>query len=478
MRRSRQTKIVATIGPGSGTDEMLARLYQAGADVFRFNFSHGTHEEHAKQLRSVRMLEERVGRPIGVFADLQGPKLRVGKFSGSGVLLQAGESFRFDLSDEPGSDSRIQLPHPEIFEALRPGALLLLDDGKVQVEVTSCGSDFANTKVLAGGPLSNNKGVNLPNVMLQVSPLTEKDRRDLEFALEIGIGLIALSFVQRPEDVEEVQRIIAGRAHLISKLEKPSAVKYLEEIVYLTDSVMVARGDLGVELPPETVPGIQKRIIRCCRQAGKPVIVATQMLDSMVKSPTPTRAEASDVANAVYEGADAVMLSAETAVGEYAVRSVDMMDRIIQQTENDPAYPDLLDAGQAKPRRTTADTITESAKQAAITLPAAAIITFTNLGATALRAARKRPPVPILALTPSIHIARSLTLVWGIHAIQVEPMDDYEEMEADAISSAINAGFVRSGDHLVITAGLPLLVPCPTNVMRLVRVEQGDRESG
>ena len=471
MRRSRQTKIVATIGPGSGTDEMLASLYRAGADVFRFNFSHGTHQEHAQRLKRVRALEERVGRPIGVFADLQGPKLRVGKFAGSGVVLEAGKGFRFDMSEEPGNASRIQLPHPEIFEALRPGALLLLDDGKVQMEVTACGSDFANTKVLAGGPLSNHKGVNLPNVMLDVSPLTEKDLRDLEYALELGIGMIALSFVQRPEDVEEAQRLIAGRAHLISKLEKPTAIRHLEAIVELTDGVMVARGDLGVELPPETVPGIQKRIIRCCRQAGKPVIVATQMLDSMVSSPTPTRAEASDVANAVYEGADAVMLSAETAVGEYAVRSVEMMDRIIKQTENDPAYSDLLDAGQAKPRQTTADTITESAKQSAITLPAAAIITFTNLGATALRAARKRPPVPILTLTPSAQVARSLTLVWGIHSIlQLEDINDYEGIEALAIKSATDAGFAHTGDHLVITVGLPLMIPCPTNVMRLVRV--------
>jgi pyruvate kinase len=419
MRRSRQTKIVATVGPGSATEEVLANLYHAGADVFRFNFSHGTHEEHLKRLEIVRAVEAKVGRPIGVFADLQGPKLRVGQFADGEVILEAGSNFRLDLSEERGSAHRAHLPHPEVFAALRVGSRLLLDDGKVQLEVTSCGADFAQTKVLAGGPLSNNKGVNLPNVMLDVSPLTEKDRRDLEFALEIGIGLIALSFVQRPEDVEEAKRLIADRAHLIAKLEKPSAVEQLEEIVDLTDSVMVARGDLGVELPPEMVPAIQKRIIRTWRQAGKPVVIATQMLDSMVTATTPTRAEASDVANAVYEGADAVMLSAETAVGEHPVRVVDMMDRIIKQTESDPAYPELLNAGQAKPRRTTADTITESARQAAITLPAVAIVTFTTSGATALRAARKRPPVPILALIPSVQIARSLALVWGIHAIEV-----------------------------------------------------------
>lgn len=471
MRRSRQTKIVATIGPGSGTEEMLMNLCHAGADVFRFNFSHGTHQEHLKRLEVVRSIEAKVGRPIGVFADLQGPKLRVGQFSDAKIILVPGSNFRLDSSEEPGSAHRVHLPHPEIFTALRPGSTLLLDDGKVQLEVTSCGPDFAQTKVLVGGPLSNNKGVNLPDVMLNVSPLTEKDRRDLEFALEVGFGLIALSFVQRPEDIEEAQRLIAGRAHLIAKLEKPSAVEQLEEIVDLTDAVMVARGDLGVELPPETVPAIQRRIIRSCRQAGKPVIVATQMLDSMVTAATPTRAEASDVANAVYEGADAVMLSAETAVGEHPVRVVDMMERIIKHTENDPAYTELLNAGQAKPKGTMADTITESARQAAVTLPAAAIVTFTTSEATALRAARKRPPVPIIALIPSLDFARSLALVWGIHAIEAEALDNYEDMEALAIRSATEADSARSGDTLVITAGLPLQTSGVTNVLRLLRIE-------
>jgi pyruvate kinase len=452
---------------------MLESLFQAGADVFRFNFSHGSHQEHAERLTHVRALEERVGRPIGVFADLQGPKLRIGRFAAPGVVLEAGARFRLDLSDEPGSSARVPLPHPEILAVLRPGANLLLDDGRVRLEVTSCGPDHADARVLVGGPLSNHKGVNVPDTVLDVSPLTEKDRRDLEFALGIGFGAVALSFVQRPEDLEEAKRLIDGRAHLIAKLEKPSAVEQLEAIVDRADAVMVARGDLGVELPPETVPAIQKRIIRTCRQAGKPVVVATQMLDSMVKLPAPTRAEASDVANAVYEGADAVMLSAETAIGDHPVRVVDMMERIIKQTEADPVYRELLNAGQAKPKRTTADTITESASQASMTLPAAAIVTFTTSGATALRAARKRPPVPILALTPSHQVARGLALVWGIHAVNVEPMDDYEAMEAAAVHCASEAGFARSGDHLVVTAGLPLKTPGVTNVMRLVRVEPG-----
>ncbi len=472
MRRSRQTKIVATIGPASGSDDMLERLFMAGADVFRFNFSHGAHEEHAQQLKRVRALEERVGRPVGVLADLQGPKLRVGRFADSKVSLETGQAFRLDLSEEPGCAQRVQLPHPEIFAALRPAARLLLDDGRLCLDVTACGADFADTEVVTGGTLSNNKGVNLPNVVLDVSPLTAKDRRDLEFALEIGISMIALSFVQRPEDVEEAMRLINGRAHLISKLEKPSAIEQLEEIVDLTDGVMVARGDLGVELPPERVPAIQKRIIRTCRQAGKPVIVATQMLDSMITSPTPTRAEASDVANAVYEGADAVMLSAETAVGKYPVAAVSMMDRIIRHSENDPVYPDYLNAGQAKPRRTTADTISESASRAAATLPAAAIVTFTISGVTALRASRRRPSVPILAFTPTLWVARNLSGVWGIHAVLANMMDDHLEMDALAVQVATDENFAKTGDHLIVTTGLPLHVQSPTNVMRLIEVQQ------
>ncbi len=477
MRRFRQTKIIATLGPGSSTADMLASLFQAGADVFRFNFSHGTHEEHAERLKLVRALEEKAGRPIAVIADLQGPKLRVGKFADGSVTLESGSQFRLDLSEELGNIARVGLLHPEIFAALRPGSVLLLDDGKLQLEVAACGPDYTDTKVLNGGALSDNKGVNLPDVTLDVSPLTEKDRRDLEFALDIGIGLIALSFVQRPKDIEEAQRLIGGRARLISKIEKPSAVEQLEAIVDLTDAVMVARGDLGVELPPETVPGIQKRIVGACRKAGKPVIVATQMLDSMIKSPTPTRAEASDVANAVYEGADAVMLSAETAIGDDPARVVDMMNRIIKRTESDAIYPRLLDAGQTKPERTMADTIMESAWKASSTLPAAAIVTVTTSGSTAVRAARKRPPVPILALTPSVQVARNLALVWGIHALVVEPMQEYQDMEATAVRCAAEAGFTRTGDNLVITAGLPLLASGVTNVMRLLRVEPSDRDS-
>jgi len=405
-----------------------------------------------------------------VFADLQGPKLRVGTFETGKVHLEFGDHFRLDLVDEPGNSDRAPLLHPEIFAALRPGTVLLLDDGRVRLEVANCCPDFADSRVVVGGPLSSHKGVNLPDVTLDVSPLSEKDRRDREFALSIGFDAIALSFVQRPEDVEEAQRLVAGRAKLISKLERPCAVEHLEEILHVTDSVMVARGDLGVELPSETVPAIQKRIIRASRQAGRPVIVATQMLDSMITSHTPTRAEASDVATAVYEGTDAVMLSAETAIGDNPSRVVDMMDRIIRHTESDPMYRDTLNAGQTRPTATMADTITEAASKALETLPASAIVTFTSSGSTAVRAARTRPMALILALTPSLQVARELSLVWGLHAVQVEELDDYEDMEVVAVRNAMEAGVAVVGDNLVITAGLPLHIAGVTNIMRLVRV--------
>ena len=471
MRRSRQTKIVATIGPKSGTEDVMAALFEAGADVFRFNFSHGTQEEHAERLRAVRSIEKNLGRPIAVFADLQGPKLRVGEFSEGSVTLETGAEFRLDLSEEPGNRQRAPLLHPEILAVLRPGSTLLLDDGKLQLEVVSCTDEHADTRVVTGGPLSNHKGVNLPNVVLNVSPITEKDRKDLEFAIGIGIGMIALSFVQRPSDIEEARRVVDGRAKLIAKLEKPSAVEDLDKIVELTDAVMVARGDLGVELPPERVPAIQKRVIRACRQAGKPVIVATQMLDSMIKSRTPTRAEASDVANAVYDGADAVMLSGETAVGDHPLRVVEVMDRIVRFTEQDPAYRDLLNASQVKAVATEPDTITQSASTACETLSAAAIVTFTTSGATAVRAARRRPSAPILALTPDPDVARMLTSVWGVHPILVPAIDSPMGMGAAAIRCATENGFAKQGDRLVVTAGLPLQTPGVTNILRLIQVE-------
>ncbi|MCL6609885.1 MAG: pyruvate kinase, partial [Geminicoccaceae bacterium] len=377
MRRERSTKILATLGPSSAGRERIEALFEAGADVFRFNFSHGSHEDHAARFAIVREIEKARGRPIGTLQDLQGPKLRIGTFAEGKVELRPGQPFRLDLEPVPGDATRVQLPHPEILGVLAPGAELLLDDGKVRLKVERADASAAETVVIAGGPLSDRKGVNVPGVLLPIPALTDKDRRDLAFGMELGFDWVALSFVQRPDDVAEAKRLVAGRAAVMAKIEKPSAVERLEEIVDLADAIMIARGDLGVELPPERVPGLQKRIVRVAREAGKPVVVATQMLESMITNPAPTRAEASDVATAVYDGADAVMLSAETAAGAYPVEAVAMMDRILAEVERDALYRVYLDAFHASARQTSADAITQAAAQVEHTLNCACIVTYT-----------------------------------------------------------------------------------------------------
>ena len=411
MRRQRRAKIVATVGPASAGPEVLRELFLAGADVFRLNFSHGSHADHAARLAVLRELEAETGRPIGILADLQGPKLRVGRFADGPVILQQGQAFRLDIDPAPGDAQRVNLPHPEIFAALEPGAELLLDDGKLRLRVERCDAASADTRVLVGGRLSERKGVNVPGVLLPISALTAKDRADLDAALALGVDWVALSFVQRPEDLAEARALIGGRAGLIAKLEKPSAIERLDEVIAASDAVMVARGDLGVELPAERVPAIQKRIVRVCRRLGKPVIVATQMLESMIESPVPTRAEASDVATAIYDGADAVMLSAESAAGKYPVAAVAMMNRIIEGTEADPQYRQLIEASHTPAeagRADVAEAVCCAMRRTVALLQAAAIVCYTTSGHTSLRAARERPEAPILSLTPDLAVARRL----------------------------------------------------------------------
>jgi pyruvate kinase len=468
MHRNRRTKIVATLGPSSCTEAVIHRLVERGADVFRLNFSHGTHESHAELLRLIRAAEVHHALPLGVFADLQGPKLRLGTFAESPVRIEAGAPFRLDLEKEPGDSHRAPLPHPEIFEVCKAGTMLLVDDGRIRLRVVSCGDDHLDTKVVIGGILSDHKGVNLPDVMLAVSPLTAKDREDLEFSLGLGITTVALSFVQRPEDLVEARTLIGDRATIIAKIEKPSAIEHLYRVVDEADAVMVARGDLGVEMPPEDVPALQKKIIRACRYAGKPVIVATQMLESMMVAPAPTRAEASDVASAVYEGVDAVMLSGESAAGRYPIEAVSMMERIISRTERDWPYQRIIDADRAIPNTTAADAITAAARQVAETISAQAIVTVTTSGSTSLRAARERPPVPILALTPYDNVARNLALTWGVHPVKVERLNAFDQMIEHAIQAALDEGFAKPGDRLVVTAGVPLETPGTTNALHIV----------
>ncbi len=470
MRRNRKAKILATLGPATGTPEKIRALVEAGADVFRFNLSHGTHEDHRRRYQLVRQVEKEIAHPLGVLVDLQGPKLRVGTFTGGGTDLVAGSHFRLDMSSEPGDSRRAPLPHPEVLAALRPGSELLLDDGRIRLRVDQAASDCCETTVMTGGRLSDRKGLNLPDVVLGVSPLTDKDRADLQFGLDLGADWIALSFVQRPEDVAEARRLIGQRAAIIVKIEKPSALAHLEELIQLSDAVMVARGDLGVEMPPEDVPSAQKRIVGACRLAGKPVVVATQMLDSMVHAPAPTRAEASDVATAVYDGADAMMLSAESASGSYPVESVAMMNRIIARTERDPLHRRLMAAQHPEPEATAADAISAAAAQVAHTLSAAAIVTYTTSGSTTLRAARERPGVPILCLTSSLATARRLALLWGTHCVETPDVNSFSEMVDKATRIAREEKFAEAGQRLVVTAGVPFGTPGSTNVLRIAWV--------
>ena len=479
LRRRRRTKIIATLGPASSTVEVIEKLFRAGADVFRLNFSHGSHEDHAARIAMIREVERRTGRPIGILADVQGPKLRVGKFGGGRVQLAPGARFRLDLNPTPGDVGRVQLPHPEIINAARIGTTLLLDDGKLRLRVVrAVPDDHLETEVLVGGPLSDRKGVNVPDVPLPIPALTRKDREDLDFVLPLGIEYVGLSFVQRPEDVAEAKAIADGRAWIMVKMEKPQAVENLDGILALTDCVMVARGDLGVELPPEEVPLVQKRIVRAARQLGKPVVVATQMLESMITAPAPTRAEASDVATAVFDGADAVMLSAETAAGQYPFEAVNIMDRIIARVEEDEGWRQLTDAKRPEPEKSAAGAIAAAARQVAHTIEAKAIATFTTTASTTLRVARERPYCPILGLTTQEASARRLAVAWGVHPLTVPDIHSMTEMVARASRAALGEGFAQAGEEIVVTAGVPFGTPGATNALRVASVKAGGKDEG
>jgi len=472
MRRQRNVKIVATLGPASATHEMIGALHRAGADVFRLNMSHGSHDEIRAKHTIIRQIEAETGSMIAILADLQGPKLRVGTFAGEAEELVVGAAFRLDLDEAVGDAQRVNLPHPEIFAALEPGSHLLVNDGKIRLKVTKCGVDFADCEVITGGTISNRKGVNVPDVVLPLAALSDKDRADLEFVCELGIDWLALSFVQRPEDVEEARTLARGRAAILSKIEKPSAVTSFDEILAVSDGIMVARGDLGVELPVQNVPPIQKRLVRKCRAAAKPVIVATQMLESMIESPMPTRAEVSDVATAIYEGADAVMLSAESAAGDYPIEAVTTMDRVATEVERDPIYTEIIEASRTANRMTVADGIVAATREIAETTDIKAICCFTQSGTTALLTARERPRVPIIALTPLVGTARRLALSWGCNCVMTGPMDRFKKAVVSAAKAAREGGFAESTDQIVVTAGVPFNVPGSTNILRVAPCDE------
>jgi len=470
MRRLRRTKIVATLGPSSSDEATIARLFEAGADVFRINMSHTSHDAMRKLHAAIRAVEKSSGRPIGILADLQGPKLRVGTFKDDKVTLENGATFVLDDDKAPGDATRVHLPHPEILAALEVGHTLLLDDGKIRLVATETSPKRAVTRVVVGGKLSARKGVSLPDTTIGSSALTDKDRSDLEACLNTGVDWVALSFIQRPEDIAEARKITRGRAAVMAKIEKPQAVVRLAEIMDFTDALMVARGDLGVEMPLERVPGIQKQITRAARRAGKPVVVATQMLESMISNPVPTRAEVSDVATAIFEGADAVMLSAESAAGQYPVEAVAMMNRIAEEVETDATYQSIIHAQRTEPEATGADAIADAARQIAETLDLPAIACWTSSGSTGLRVARERPNSSIVAISPNVATGRKLAVVWGVHCIVAEDARSLDDMVDRACRLAFREGFARAGQRIIIVAGVPLGTPGATNMVRIAFV--------
>ena len=471
MKRLRNVKILATLGPASSDEAMIQKLHEAGADLFRINMSHSSHDLLRTLVDRIRAVEKKCGRPIGILADLQGPKLRVGKFADGSVALKQGQTFTLDNKDVPGDSPRVYLPHPEILEAVQPGHRLLIDDGRLQLKAVETDKSSIVCTVVSGTKISDRKGVSLPDTTLGVGALTEKDRSDLDAVLAVNdVDWVALSFIQRPEDLAEVRKIARGRVGLMSKIEKPQALERIDEIIELSDALMVARGDLGVEMPIESVPGIQKQLTRACRRAGKPVVVATQMLESMISAPVPTRAEVSDVATAVFEGADAVMLSAESAAGDYPVEAVETMASIARKVERDPNYPGIIYSQRPQPDATGADAISLAARQIAETLKLSAIVCYTSSGNTGLRAARERPQVPVIALSPVIQTARRLSIVWGLHCVVTQDATDLDDMVDRACRIAFREEFGKPGDRIIISAGVPLGTPGSTNMLRIAYI--------
>ena len=470
MLRKRNTKIIATLGPSSSSPLKIHSLFQAGADIFRLNFSHGTHSDHRKRVFHIRQYEKRLGRPIAILGDLQGPKIRIGTFKKKSITLVNNQKFELDLDPEPGNEKRVFLPHPEIFKSVKKNNKVLIDDGKILLNIIGVNSEKITTEVLNGGKISNMKGVNIPDTLIKMSSLTKKDIKDLEFCLDLSLDYVALSFVQKAKDLIDLKKHIGSQTGIMAKFEKPLAIKRMDEILFHCDAAMVARGDLGVEMPPEEVPIIQKRIVQSCRDFGKPVVVATQMLDSMINSPSPTRAEASDVATAVFDAADSLMLSAETASGKFPVQSVQIMDRIIRGVENDDSYRQILESKKIKLEETTSDAISSAASQVVKTVLAKAIFTYTRSGATAKRAARERPTVPIIGLSPDRITARQLALIWGVHTIHALEPKSFSGMIENACDLAKKEGIVKRGDYVVVTAGAPIGVSGSTNNLRIAKI--------
>mgnify|MGYP001229187098 CR=1 FL=1 len=470
MIRDRNTKIVATLGPASSSPSKIHSLFKAGADIFRLNFSHGSHLDHRKRVYHIRQYEKRIGRPIAILGDLQGPKIRIGKFAKQNITLKNSQKFILDLDNKLGDEKRVFLPHPEIFNSVKKNSKILIDDGKIKLNINKVRPNSIESEVIYGGKISDNKGVNIPESFVKVSPITKKDYLDLELCLDLSLDYVALSFVQKPQDIIKLKKLVGAQTAIMAKFEKPLAIQKMDEILKYSDAAMVARGDLGVEMPPEDVPIIQKKLVQKSRELGKPVVVATQMLDSMINSPSPTRAEASDVATAVFDAADSLMLSAETAAGKYPIDSVEIMDRIIRGVESDLSYRQSLENKSVKLEGTTSDAISSAASQVVKTVSAKAIFTYTRSGKTAIRAARERPSVPIIGLSPERLTARQLALIWGVHTIHAHEPKSFSGMIENACDLAKKESLVKKGDSVVITAGAPIGVSGSTNNLRIAKI--------
>lgn len=466
----RRTKIVCTIGPASEDKNILREMVASGMDIARFNFSHGSHEEHGKRMDAVREAAEELGKPVAIMLDTKGPEIRTGLLEGQTIELVEGEEVLLTIKETKGRKGIIPISYKNLAQDVKQGSIVLIDDGALKLEVVSLEGDDVLCRVINGGTLKERKGVNLPGVSVKLPAVTEKDVADLQFGIEKGVDFIAASFMRKAEDVMKVRRVLeegGSKAHIIAKIEHPDAIDNIDSIIEVSDGIMVARGDLGVELNPEEVPLIQKMIIEKCNKVGKPVITATQMLESMIGHPRPTRAEASDVANAILDGTDAVMLSGETAAGKYPVEAVRFMCQIAVRTEEALRYKEVVGKKEILPPKTVADAISHASCQTANELNAAAILTPTESGSTARMVAKYRPYAPIVAATPNPDVVRKLALTWGVCPLLVERTYNTDAVVDAAVQGALKEGMINEGDLIVITAGLPIGVSGATNLLKV-----------
>lgn len=468
MLRKRRTKILATVGPASASPHMLKKLFKAGVDTFRLSFSHGKKSDHAEVIKRIRALELETGIPIGILQDLQGPKIRLGDLNNGEIEINPGDVLSFSPVKSCGNDDLIPLPHPEIFLALKEGDRIFIDDGRISMRAIKINSSILQAEVIEGKLLKSRKGVNLPDCVLDLPVLTEKDHSDLKFGLENDVDWVALSFVQRASDMMEISKIVAGRAGIVAKIEKPTALDDIVGIVEHSDAIMIARGDLGVEILPESVPAYQKEIIALCRSEAKPVIVATQMLESMTDVPAPTRAEASDVATAVYDGADAVMLSAESATGKFPVEAVTVMDRIIHSTEHHEYYERQINVSKREPK-SSADVIADTGASLACLLQSRCIVAYSRSGVTARRVSARRPALQLFVLTKEAKVSRQMALIWGARSVLEKNVGDYETMVSTARDNSMRLMDVKSG-NIVVLAGVPFGKSGNTNNIRVAKL--------